>query len=286
MAGLVIHVFILVNIKISPKNEKDTVKQSVMQKVINWLFDTIFIFTFHMKITKLASTRCGYGLALANNNCTHCQWDEFKVKKDSVICEKCGRHSFSSNGQKHCICLKGFYRKSKEELDPKAPCHSVEIKNIRIEKLSTNECGVKWNNLPNDLTVGKIYYRVLLVNFKIKNTIAQYFTSSNICMLNNLLPNTIYTVKISPYNMDIVSQKLNLTTNKMLLTKSVYENKFDLRQMLVVLIITTTVLVSIFVKVITLSAKPQLTRFYLLQEYKKAQEPSTFNQPNRFFRKF
>ena len=239
-----------------------------------------------MKITKLASTRCGSGLALAKDNCTYCQWNEFKEKKDSVTCEKCGRHSFSSNGQKHCICTKGFYRKSKEELDPKAPCHSVEIKYIRIKKLSTNECGVKWNHLPNDLTVGEIYYRVLLVNFKTKNVIAKYFTSNNIFILHNLLPNTIYTVKISPYNMDIVRQKLNLTTNKVLLTKSVYENQFDLRQMFLVLIITTTVLISIFVKVITLSAKPQLTRFYVLQEYKKAQEPSPFNQPNRFLGKF
>ena len=193
-----------------------------------------------MKIAKLAGTRCRNGLALASDSCTHCQWDEFKEKKDSAICEKCGRHSFSSNSQKRCICLKGFYRKSKEELDPKAPCHSVEIKNVRVEKLSTNECGVKWNHLPNDLTVGKIYYRVLLVNFKTKNVIAKYFTSNNIFILHNLLPNTIYTVKISPYNMDIASQKLNLTTNKVLLTKFVYKNQFDLGQMFLVLVITTT----------------------------------------------
>ena len=115
-------------------------------------------------------------------------------KKVSVICKKCGRHSFSSNYQKLCICLKGFYRKSKEELDPKDPCRSVKIKNIRIEKLSTSECGVKWNHLPNDLTVRKIYYRILLVNFDTKNIIAQYFTSSNVFILKDLLPNTIYTV--------------------------------------------------------------------------------------------
>ena len=253
--------------------------------MINWQFGTIFIFIFRIKVTKLASTHCGNGLVLANENCTHCQWDEFKVKKVSVICKKCGRHSFSSNDQKHCTCLKGFYRKSKEELDPKAPCRSIKIKNIQIKKLSSSECGVKWNLLPNDLTVGKIYYRILLVNFDTKNIIAQYFASSNVFILKNLLPNTIYTVKVSPYNMNIERQKLNLTTNIVLLTKSVYENQFNLRQMFFVLIITTTVLVSLFVKVITLSAKPQLTRLHLLQEYKKSQEQSPFNQPHRFFGK-
>ena len=86
--------------------------------------------------------------------------------------------------------------------------------------------------------------------------------------------------------MDIERQKLNFTTNRVLLTKSVYENQFNLRQIFFILIITTTVPVSIFVKVITLSAKLRLTRLHLLQQYKKSQEPSPFNQPHTFFGKF